>query len=176
MGGEFYHWFNTGHKILPLIDKERHFSSLGLGENISALFTLTNQYLFYFCRKLIQMRKPMHHAAPPRNFIHAKQLRSTMTEAEERLWSYLSGKKLDGFKFRRQHPLHAFIIDFYCHEARLSIELDGEYHFTPEQTAHDRERTKIIEGLGVRELRFTNAQVYLDIEGVLQKIREQLAP
>ena len=99
-----------------------------------------------------------------------------MTEAEERLWFYLSGKKLDGFKFRRQHPLHAFILDFYCHEARLSIELDGEYHFTSEQTTNDRERTKIIEGLGLTELRFTNVQVLSDIETVLQKIREQLAP
>ena len=166
-----------GHKILPQNLYRTTLLPLGgRGENISAFFTHTNQNLFYFCIKLIQMRKPMHHAAPPHNFRHAKQLRSTMTEAEERLWFYLSGKKLDGFKFRRQHPLHAFILDFYCHEARLSIELDGEYHFTSEQTTNDRERTKIIEGLGLTELRFTNVQVLSDIETVLQKIREQLAP
>ena len=99
-----------------------------------------------------------------------------MTEAEERLWTYLSGKKVNGFKFRRQHPINHFILDFYCHEARLSIELDGGYHFTVEQTANDNERTKILEELGLKELRFTNDQVFSDIETVLETIKVHLPP
>ena len=116
----------------------------------------------------------MHYDAPPHIFVNAKRLRTTMTEVEERLWSYLSGKKLDGFKFRRQHPINAFILDFYCHQARLSIELDGGYHFTPEQQANDFQRTKILEEIGLIELRFTNEQVLSDINGVLEKIKKQL--
>ena len=118
----------------------------------------------------------MHHAAPPHIFENAKKLRSTMTEAEERLWTYLSGKKVNGCKFRRQHPINHFILDFYCHEARLSIELDGGYHFTVEQTTNDNERTKILEELGLKELRFTNDQVFSDIETVLERIKVHLPP
>jgi very-short-patch-repair endonuclease len=66
--------------------------------------------------------------AKNKDFVNAKVLRKTMTDAEILLWKALRNRRLNGFKFRRQHPIKGFIADFYCHEARLVIEVDGEIH------------------------------------------------
>jgi very-short-patch-repair endonuclease len=86
------------------------------------------------------------------------------------LWSILKEYKLKGFKFRRQHPISNYIADFYCHKAKLIIEIDGEYHNNEEQILIDKERTKYFNEIGLTEIRFSNQQVLFEIENVLNKI------
>ncbi len=101
----------------------------------------------------------------------ARELRSLQTPAEKRLWYYLKGKQL-GFKFRRQHVIDHFIVDFYCAEARLVIELDGAVHnYTGER---DVARQEHLEEFGLRFLRFTNDDVMHNLEGVIAAIKRAL--
>jgi very-short-patch-repair endonuclease len=101
----------------------------------------------------------------------ARQMRQEPTQAERRLWQQLKRKQL-GAKFRRQHAIERFIVDFYCAEARLVIEVDGMVHdYTGE---HDMIRQEYLESLGLRVLRFTNEDVMKRLEGVLHMIREAL--
>lgn len=86
------------------------------------------------------------------------------------LWESLRGEKLNGLKFRRQHPVHIYIADFYCHRLRLIIEVDGGYHLKKEQKLQDTNRTEELKNLGVHILRFTNEEVLLQKEQVLNKI------
>jgi very-short-patch-repair endonuclease len=105
-------------------------------------------------------------------FSNAKKLRENPTQAEEVMWLSLSNNQLDGYKFRRQHPLLKYVADFYCHQLKLVIEIDGEYHQTVGQKKLDRERTADIEFQGLYVIRFTNDEVLTDIDSVLSKIKE----
>ncbi|PZX92584.1 hypothetical protein DOS84_15245 [Flavobacterium aquariorum] len=96
-----------------------------------------------------------------------KKLRENATEAEEFLWLALRENQLDGYKFRRQHPLSIYIADFYCHKLKLVIEIDGGYHKTKEQIILDKERTDTIELQGLKVIRFTNEEVLLNLSNVL---------
>jgi predicted helicase len=82
----------------------------------------------------------------------------------------LRNRQLAGYKFRRQHPLGRFVLDFYCHEAKLCVELDGGQHAEPAQADYDRERTVWLNREGIRVIRFWNTDVFNNIEGVLQSI------
>ncbi len=95
------------------------------------------------------------------------------TEAEQILWEQLKTKKLDS-KFRRQHIVHEFIVDFICISKKLIIEVDGKYHNTIEQKEADELRTTILTELGFKVIRFTNEEVIADIESVLSKISQDL--
>ena len=88
----------------------------------------------------------------------------------------ISGNKLKGFRFKRQHPIKYFIADFYCHKAKLIIEVDGGYHNVQEQYQYDRNRDYELEELGLSVLHFTNEEVVDNIEVVLEKIKEELTP
>ena len=116
----------------------------------------------------------MHQGAKPSVFENAKNNRHQNTPAEAALWQTIRLKKLDGFKFRNQHAIGSYVVDFYCHEAKLAIEVDGEYHLNPNQKEYDEERTKRIEASGVKIIRFTNHEVLANLEVVLVKIRECL--
>lgn len=105
-------------------------------------------------------------------FSNAKRLRENPTQAEELIWLSLRNNQLEGYKFRRQHPLLNYIADFYCHQLKLVIEIDGEYHQTLEQKKLDQERTANIEFQGLDVIRFTNDDVLTDINTVLNKIKE----
>lgn len=105
-------------------------------------------------------------------FSNAKELRKSPTKAEEVMWLTLRNNHLKGYKFRRQHPLLHYVVDFYCHQLKLVVEIDGEYHQTVEQTKLDKERTVNIEFQGLDVIRFTNDEVLTDIDTVLNKIRE----
>jgi very-short-patch-repair endonuclease len=105
-------------------------------------------------------------------FSNAKKLRENPTEAEEVMWLSLRNNQLDGYKFRRQHPLLNYVADFYCHQLKLVIEIDGEYHQTVEQKKLDKERTENIEFQGLKLIRFTNEEVISNISAVLNKIKE----
>jgi very-short-patch-repair endonuclease len=90
--------------------------------------------------------------------------------AEALLWSRLRNRQIGGAKFRRQHPIGAFVVDFYCSGLRLGIEVDGGQHLEPDATSRDDERTTRLGLLGVRILRFSNLEVLKETDGVLQRI------
>lgn len=96
-----------------------------------------------------------------------------MTPAESALWEGLRNKNL-GVKFRRQHPVNAYIPDFVCLEKLLVVEVDGGYHFVGNQQVSDEERTRYLEQNGFKVIRFTNEEVLGDIDGVLERIKEVL--
>jgi very-short-patch-repair endonuclease len=120
------------------------------------------------------MRKPMHQSAAPHIFANAKKLRAQRTPAEIVLWKALREKQLSGFRFRQQHPIEDYILDFYCHFARLAVELDGEYHFTEEQQRVDDVRTKRLTILGIKVIRFNNQMVLHHLTTVLSNILQAL--
>jgi very-short-patch-repair endonuclease len=97
----------------------------------------------------------------------ARELRQPQTPAERALWRRLRNRQL-GPKFRRQHPIGRFIVDFYCAEARLATEIDGDSH--AEQAKYDAQRTAWLAEQGTRVIRFTNRQVHQQIEAVLEAI------
>ncbi len=109
-----------------------------------------------------------------------RDLRKRSTNAEKVLWEELRNKKLSGKKFYRQHPIFHditgketfFIADFYCHQNKLIIELDGEYH--KYRLTEDLERTDILKSLGLKVLRFKNREVEEDIDLVLKRIKEEI--
>ena len=116
----------------------------------------------------------MFKGAPPSSFEKAKLLRKNMTSAERHLWSFLRNKKLEGYVFRRQHPIHLFIVDFYCHQVKLVIEVDGDYHNSNKQKIKDDERTKLLEFQDLTIIRFTNDQVSNSIQRVLKEIETSI--
>jgi len=103
----------------------------------------------------------------------AKALRREMTNAERKLWSKLRNQQL-GVKFRRQEPLGRFIVDFFCKEAKLIVELDGGQHWEEQNVFKDAERTKELEGLGFRVVRFSDRDVMVNVEGVVGEIMKLL--
>ncbi len=105
---------------------------------------------------------------------NAKELRQRQTTAEKILWSYLRNRKLNGNKFRRQHYIKTYIVDFYCAEKMLSVELDGGIHSTKEQKEYDKSRTSTLIELGITELRFKNEEIEQDVFSVLNKIKTEL--
>jgi isopropylmalate/homocitrate/citramalate synthase/very-short-patch-repair endonuclease len=113
--------------------------------------------------------------APPRireTHDRAHALRQSMTGPEKHLWYRINDHKL-GVKFRRQHPFGPYILDFFCLEARLAIELDGDSHSSPDARALDAERIRYINRHGVRVLRFSNDQVLDNVAGVCERIKNE---
>lgn len=116
----------------------------------------------------------MHQKASAKLFRYAEELRENMTEAEKVLWEGLRAKKLNGLKFRRQHPIGIYILDFYCHAKRLSIELDGGYHENEEQRKFDEARTSHLKEVLIDEIRFKNEEVINNLPKVLNEIRQKI--
>ncbi len=104
----------------------------------------------------------------------ARDLRKNPTEAERLLWQHLRRRQLGGFRFRRQYAIGHYIVDFYCFEERVAIEVDGGQH--SRQGAYDAKRTSFLESQGVRVLRFWNNQVLGEVEPVKHVILEVLVP
>lgn len=96
-----------------------------------------------------------------------------MPQAEVILWSKLKSKGLD-YKFRRQYSVEKFVMDFYCPRLKLAIEVDGDSHFVEDAENRDIERQTIIETFGITFLRFTNKEIYENVDGVLDKIMEYM--
>jgi len=113
---------------------------------------------------------PLHLGAKGKAFSNARILRRTSIEVEELLWNNLRNKRLKGYKFRRQHPILGYIADFYCHEARLIIEVDGGIHDLPQYKEHDDGRTFEFENNGIKVIRFKNFEILENIESVLKQI------
>ena len=113
--------------------------------------------------------KPIHNKKHLKKL--RKELRNNLSPAEARLWQMLKNKQLGGKKFRRQHSIDNFIVDFYCPEEKLVIELDGNVHFNPVSENYDFNRDKIIKSYGIDILRFENEMVFKQPEIVLNAIR-----
>ena len=113
----------------------------------------------------------MWKGASPLIFLRAKHLRDNMTETEILLWEELKNKKLLNYKFRRQHPIGNFIVDFYCHKLKLVIEVDGAYHNHFKQIELDNDRSEILEFQDLKIIRFTNDEIMNNISCVIQEIK-----
>lgn len=122
-------------------------------------------------RKVAKISEKGHWGDIPKlHFQRARQLRKQSTPPEKRLWQYLRSEQL-GVKFRSQHPIGCYIVDFYSRKAGLVVEVDGEStHTFPDQIKHDKERDKFMEGLGLKVLRFSARVVLSNIEGVVSEI------
>ena len=116
----------------------------------------------------------MHDDAGKNIFNYARDLRREQTDAEKILWELLRNRRLDGYKFRRQHTMLVYIVDFYCFEKKLIIEVDGSVHNEEEQKNYDRLREKELTALGARVIRFTNDDVMNNKQNVLRTISDAL--
>ncbi len=109
----------------------------------------------------------------PRYIIElSREMRINPTRSEAILWNELKGKKVDGFKFRNQHPIHRYILDFFCYEKQLAIEVDGDIH--KNRTDYDEYRDEYLKSAGIETLRITNEDVINNIDVVVEKIRVKL--
>ena len=102
----------------------------------------------------------------------ARKLRRECTYSEKILWQEIRGKKISGFQFHRQVPLLDYIVDFYCHELMLAVEVDGDSHASSEAKAYDSKRQARLEKVGVKFLRFDDVHMKRDINVVLDEIKE----
>jgi len=117
------------------------------------------------------MRRKIIHYDPRLKEI-ARKLRNEAPLAEKLLWQHLKGKQMLGYDFHRQKPIDQYIVDFFCNELMLAIEVDGESHYSDEQIKKDKIRQTSLEQTGIKFLRFTNEDVKRNVEGVLVKIEE----
>jgi|SRR6185437_15122697 len=100
-----------------------------------------------------------------------RELRNNGTPAEARLWNHLKNSQLESRKFRRQHSIENYVLDFYCVSEKLAVELDGQGHFTIHGNRHDDDRDIILKKYGIRTLRYENKLIYNNIESVLEDIK-----
>jgi very-short-patch-repair endonuclease len=108
--------------------------------------------------------------------IRARRLRGEQTSAEARLWRALRGRRLERGKFRRQHPIDRYIVDFVCLDAKLIVEVDGATHGEEADLRRDAERTRVLETLGFHVIRVGNRDVYDNLDSVLELIFAELHP
>jgi very-short-patch-repair endonuclease len=124
--------------------------------------------------KKISMGSNMHFGARKELILFARKLRLNMTQAEKILWEHLR-KKSFGYKFRNQHAIYRYIVDFYCHELRLIIEVDGSIHTLSENALNDKDRDQILLSLGLQIIRFTNNEISENIEKVLEVLAKNIS-
>lgn len=126
----------------------------------------------------LKTHENFYYGASPELIAIARNLRCNMTLSERMLWNILRRKQLNGYRFRRQHPIAYFVADFLCFKPRLIIELDGEVHNKPEQRERDENRTVALEELGFKVIRFKNEEVYNNpthvIKTILKHINDRL--
>ena len=104
-----------------------------------------------------------------------RRFRSNMTGQETRLWSRLRARQLQGLKFRRQHGIGPYIVDFYCPEQSLVIEVDGDSHADADQIVKDQLRDRYFQSLGLRVIRYINDDILKNLDGVLEDLAERLS-
>lgn len=104
---------------------------------------------------------------------HRKNLRNNPTKAETMLWKALRKNQLEGRKFRRQHSISNYILDFYCPEEKLAVEVDGEVHYNMVNEQYDHKRKLFLENYGIQLLRFENKQIFENLDIVLEAIKDR---
>jgi cyclase len=117
--------------------------------------------------------KNLHKSANAKLFEFAKNMRTNSTKGEYLLWEQLRAGRLEGLKFRRQHPIKNFIPDFYCHEKLLVIEVDGSIHDIEEVKLRDEAKETTFKELGIKVIRFSNEQVIKEMHKVLIRIKDE---
>lgn len=100
-------------------------------------------------------------------------LRNNMTKTEIMLWSKLKSKQILGYKVRRQYGIGSYIVDFYCPQLKLAIEVDGDSHYTREGKVHDKKRDTFIHDKGIKILRITTAEIYENVDGVVDYLAQE---
>lgn len=118
------------------------------------------------------VERAMFYGAKPETFLKAKVLREKMTIPEKLLFERLRKNQLLGLRFKAQHPISQFIVDFYCHQLRLVIEIDGEIHENNEAKEYDSNRTIELEKFGLKVIRFKNEDVIDNIDSVISEINK----
>ncbi len=116
---------------------------------------------------------PKHFNFPRQKTIR-RYFRVNHTNAEKILWSKLRNMQLLGYKFRRQHGIEHYVVDFFCPQKHLAVEVDGTTHSSPEEIEYDKERQTLIEKYGICFVRVTNNDVYKNLDGVLHLILDEL--
>lgn len=120
-------------------------------------------------------RVKMHHIFNDYGSIsNRRKLRKNMPTPEIVLWQKIRNRQINNYKFKRQYGVGRYIVDFYCSEKRLAIEIDGDSHYEDFQIIYDKERTEYLNNMGIVVVRFTNKEIMDNIEGVLDKILEAL--
>jgi len=104
----------------------------------------------------------------------SRKLRENMTVAEEYLWAKIRTDKIKGYRFYRQKPIGIYITDFYCHKAKLVVEIDGSQHCSKQNREYDQARSDFFTSLGIRVIRFSNQDTLSNINAVLEKIKQCL--
>ena len=117
----------------------------------------------------------MFYGATRNTFEKAAGLRKNMTPAEKILWIELRNRRVFKARFRRQHPVDIFVLDFYCHEYKLAVEIYGEIHLRQEVAEYDDGRTHDLEQFGIKVLRFTNNDIFNNMPNVRSKILEEIS-
>lgn len=120
------------------------------------------------------IERNMFYGAKKNIFLRAVDLRNNMTATENKLWEQLKRKVIFKARFKRQHPIGIFVVDFYCHKHKLVIEVDGEIHLEPEIQEYDDGRTHDIEKQGIKIIRFYNDEVIENIDGVIKRILDEI--
>jgi very-short-patch-repair endonuclease len=131
-------------------------------------------FLVYHSSKMKFTERPFIHNASPEIIKRAADLRCNTTPAEKALWQRINKSQLYGLRFKSQHPIGKFIVDFYCPKLFLVIEIDGEVHNKPEVAERDEGREHELKNYGLKVLRFSNEEVLSNLENVVEKIREVL--
>ena len=119
------------------------------------------------------MKTGMHYGASKTIFQFAKALRKNMTAPEKVIWERICNNQL-GVKIRRQHPIHNYIVDYYCHEVKLVIEVDGGIHLSKENMQNDLIREAGLKEYGIEIIRFTNEEVSNEIDIVIEKLSKKI--
>jgi len=124
--------------------------------------------------RTIISRISMYYGADSNTLRAAHLLRRSMTKAEAVLWKKLRDRNVFNTKFRRQHPISIFIVDFYCHEYKLVIEVDGDIHNDEIACQYDLGRTEVLNKFGLKVIRFTNNQILYSLDSVIGKIHKEI--
>jgi very-short-patch-repair endonuclease len=109
-----------------------------------------------------------------KSLLTRRELRNNSTPEEAVLWTQIKSRKIKGYKWRRQHPIGSYILDFYCPEAKLCIELDGAAHYTYNGAREDNIRTSFLNSKGIKVIRFENRLIWDNIDYVLEIIEQEL--
>jgi very-short-patch-repair endonuclease len=120
------------------------------------------------------IERHMFYGARKKIFLKAVDLRINMTEAEKALWEELRNRVIFKARWKPQHPIDIFIVDFYCHKYKLAIEVDGGIHLNQEVLEHDEGRAYDIEKLGIKIIRFSNNEIFENIESVKARILHEI--
>ena len=163
-------------RILRTIHKRYRGKLIGIQHNQAptTLWVTADHYILCKQRIISYAEDRAWGKVPTKHFGQARELRKEMTSAERMLWKQIRNRQL-GVKFRKQHPIGPYITDFYTRDVGLIIEVDGDTHFTTDAKAYDAIRTDYLRQLGLTVLRFTNLEVFHQLDGVMKRIHQAIS-